>query len=185
MAATRTLTNMQGPTTATEPSAYQSMSSVYPNLTQTGAQASQNILANLRGELSPETINTIQDEAARFGITSGIPMSTLAGSRGLSRLGLTSQQVQEQGLQDFLNTLKSYAGTVTPTSGELISQELGRGNLQQQAANLAEQSYQFGKTFPEQQREFDIENYLRNQQFYAGLGPSYLSAMGSYLNYLS
>lgn len=176
---------MQGPTTATEPSAYQNMSSVYPNLSGISNQASQNILANLRGELSPETINTIQDEAARFGITSGIPMSTLAGSRGLSRLGLTSQQVQEQGLQDFLNTLKSYSGTVTPTTSDIVSR-YGIDTSAQTAANeLAQRAYQFGQTFPEQQREFDIENYLRNQQFYAGLGPSYLSAMGSYLNYLS
>lgn len=178
------LSNYQGSTTANQPNAYAGMASIYPNLGQTGAQASQNILANLKGELSPETINTIQDEAARFGVTSGMPLSTLAGSRGLSRLGLATQGVQEQGLQDFLNTLKGYAGTVTPTPGELISQQLGQGDLAQRAAQLAEQASQFGRSFPEQQREFDISQGLRNQQYYAGLGPSYLGAMGSYLNYL-
>ena len=121
------------PTSGTGTNAYANMEGVMPGLSNLGGQASQNILSELQGELSPGTVNAIQDESARFGLGAGISGSTLSGSRGLSRLGLTTEQMQGQGLQDYLNTLKGYSGTLTPTTGEDIQQGIAQDQLGEQA----------------------------------------------------
>lgn len=180
--------------------AYRNVSAIYPNLSESTGQASNNILHELQGELSPETINSIQDEAARFGILSGMPGSQFSGHRGLRNLGLTVQGTQGQGLQDFLNTLKGYSGTLTPSTGELFGRETALSGQQTQRdisgneigqrahefdltfpeqqrqfnETLANRQSEFGSTFGEGQRQFDISEYLRNLQ----------NNLGSYLDFL-
>jgi hypothetical protein len=77
---------------------------VLPNLgTATGA-ASDAVLSKLRGELSPATINSIHDAAARFGVTSGMPgfaPGSLTANRGVRDIGLATEAEEQQGLQDF------------------------------------------------------------------------------------
>lgn len=165
-------------------------STIYPNLSATQGQVASNTLARLRGELSPETLNTIQDTAARFGIGTGMPLggggNTVTGNFGRKLVGQTVEGLQSQGLQDYLNTLKSYSGALMPTTGETIGAETSRYGTDvgaRTAANaLGQQAYQFGLTFPESQRQFDITSGNQNEQFYAGLGQNYLN---SYLNFLS
>jgi len=181
---------------ANSPSTYQNnFSSLYPNLSATQGQVSANTLSQLRGELSPETLNSIQDSAARFGIGSGMPLggggSTIAGNYGRKLVGQTSQGLQSQGLQNYLNTLQGYSGTLMPTTGETIGAETSRyatdvgaatqrygidtgaktaaNSLGEQArqydTGLGWQKEQFGQTFPESQRQFDSSLSSQNRQF--------------------
>lgn len=157
--------------------AYGNMKALYPNLDDTKSQASANILNELKGQLSPETVNSIQDEAARFGVSSGMPLSGLAGNRGLKNLGLSVEQLQGQGLQDYLNSLKTYSGTLAPTTGEL-TQKYG---IDTSAATAAAGQGLDAARLAEQQREFDISHYLQNALQTGGLNQSYLN---TYMNLL-
>lgn len=84
------------------PDPFADLANLYPNLSGANAQVSRDVMSQLKGELSPETIAAIQDDAARFGITSGMPGSELAGRRGVRSLGLNVENLQNQGQQNFL-----------------------------------------------------------------------------------
>lgn len=101
------------PTPLTPPDPYSDLSKVYPNLSGTNAQLSSDVLSKLKGELSPATVNAIQDAAARFGITSGMPGSGLQWNKSLRDIGLTSEQVQQQGIQDYTNVVPTISRTQT------------------------------------------------------------------------
>lgn len=92
------------------PNRYEGVQSIYPNISGLTGGAGNIIQSEMAGELSPETINTIQDEAARFGLASGLPLSGLSGNRGLRSLGLSVEGRQRQGLQDY----GSFLGTLAP-----------------------------------------------------------------------
>ena len=95
------------------PNPYADLSKVYPNLGGANQQISQNVINELRGELSPETLNAIQNSAAAFGVTSGMPGSGLAVNRGARDLGLSVEQLQGKGLQDYLAAITGISGTQT------------------------------------------------------------------------
>lgn len=155
-------------------------STIYPNAGATQSTVAGNTLNRLRGELSPETLSAIQDHAARFGLGAGIPGSGVSNAYGRKLLGQTVEGLQSQGLQDYLNTLKTYSGTLMPTTGEQLGAETSRYGTDVGAATsrygedlsartaanaLGQQAYQFGLTFPESQRQFDVnteQNYLNN-----------------------
>ncbi len=67
------------------------------------------INSHIRGQLSPEELNAIQDENARFGIDSGMPGAGLNRNRGLRNLGLDTGRRQAQGLAEY-NALVPGAG---------------------------------------------------------------------------
>ena len=98
------------------PDPYKDLSGVLPNLSGLNAQAGQDVLGQLSGQLSPETINQLQDQAAQFGITSGMPGSNLAGRSGLKNLGLSVEGLQNQGLQNYNSLIPtvSHTQTVSP-----------------------------------------------------------------------
>lgn len=85
----------------------------FPGLEQSNAQLSQNIMSELSGELPPDVIAAIEDEAARFGITSGMPGSDLARRRGARNLGLSTLDLTRAGLQDYLNATAGISRTQT------------------------------------------------------------------------
>lgn len=182
--------NQTSPATTGTAPFYQNFSTLYPNLSATQGQVSENTLSRLRGELSPETLNAIQDTAARFGIASGMPLgsggNTITGNFGRKLVGQTVEGLQSQGLQDYLNTLQGYSGTLMPRTGEVLGAETSRYGVDvgaRTAGNaLSEQARQFNLTFPESVRQFDTLHGLQNQQFYAGLDRDYLN---SYLQFLS
>lgn len=89
------------------------LSAVYPNLTPQNAQISSNIMSELRGDLSPEAINSIRDQAANFGVSSGMPGSQLASYGGLRNLGIATHEMQRRGLQDYLAATSGIKGTQT------------------------------------------------------------------------
>lgn len=85
----------------------------YPNLSKTNAAASDAILSKLHGELSPDTIKQIQDAAAQFGVSSGMPGSGLAFNKSLRDIGLTSEQMKEEGIKDYNSIIPTISGTQT------------------------------------------------------------------------
>jgi hypothetical protein len=97
------------------------LAAIYPNLSAQTGQLSGNIMSELQGTLSPETINSIQDNAARFGVSMGSPGSPFAGAQGLKNLGLSVEQQQKGGLADYLNAITGISKTQT-VSPELQTQ---------------------------------------------------------------
>lgn len=88
-------------------SAYQETQAADPGLVGLGDQGNSVIKGQLEGKLSPETLNSLRDNAATFGVTSGMPGSQLSAYGGLRNLGLNVEQMQNQGLGNYLNALKS------------------------------------------------------------------------------
>ena len=88
-------------------SIYEESQKANPNLISQGASADSVIGNQLSGTLSPQTVNAIHDRSAEFGVSSGMPGSQFAGSMGLRNLGLTVENLQNQGLQNYLNSLKT------------------------------------------------------------------------------
>lgn len=95
------------------PNPFGDLSAIYPNLSGTNSQVSQNILNELTGQLSPSTINNIRNNAASFGVSSGMPGSQFQGYSGLANLGLTTEKLQGQGLSDYLNAITGINKTQT------------------------------------------------------------------------
>jgi hypothetical protein len=85
----------------------------YPGLSGTNAQLSANILSRLKGEIPMDVQNKIQDAGARFGVTSGMPGSGLANAGIARNLGLTSLDLQNQGVQQYNQTIPTISGTQT------------------------------------------------------------------------
>lgn len=93
------------------PDPFADLAALYPNLSQTNDQVSRNIMASLRGELSPETLAGIQNDAAAYGVTSGMPGSDLSFRRGITQKAGTREALQQQGLQQFLASLAGISKT--------------------------------------------------------------------------
>lgn len=101
------------PGSISNPNPFGDLSSIYPNLSGANSQISSNIMNELMGNLSPSTINNIRTQAANFGVTSGLPTSQFSGYQGLANLGLTTEKLQGQGLQDYLNAITGISKTQT------------------------------------------------------------------------
>lgn len=95
-----------------------------------------------------------RDAAAFFGVSAGVPGSDFARNRGYDMYRRDTEQRQQRGFDDFLNMLKTYSGTVMPTTGEALESNLGVQRLGQdraqrendlalQAAQLEMKSEQF------------------------------------------
>lgn len=101
------------------------------NLGALNSGASSSILSKLRGQLSPETQNMIQDASARFGIMSGMPGAGLQRARTARDLGRTSEDLQSQGVAELNPFLANTAHTQT------VSPETQIGLAEQNALNAA------------------------------------------------
>lgn len=124
-----------GPT-AVPPSTYQQAITAIPGLSGAGSKVSDLIMQELQGEISPEALRNMQDEAARFGITSGMPGSnaipgTLANNRNLLSNILTTRDIQAQGQRDYTNLLGAIGQQQTPQS---LAAGLSQSNAQLRAA---------------------------------------------------
>lgn len=101
------------PGDVSNPNPFGDLSSLYPNLSGANAQVSKNVMDELNGQLSPSTINNIRNQAASFGVSSGMPGSQFQGHQGLANLGLTTEKLQGQGLTDYLNAITGISKTQT------------------------------------------------------------------------
>lgn len=102
-----------------------------PGLPSLNSGASADILAELKGELSPDTQAAIQDASARFGVTSGMPGSGLVANRTARDFGLTSQQLQQQGLAHLNPFVANTAAT------QVLSPQLKTSIAETNALNAA------------------------------------------------
>jgi hypothetical protein len=99
------------------PNIFAQASGIVPNLEALAAQAGGVAGNELAGRLSPETMRSLQDEGAAWGVQAGMPGFTpgsLVQNRSLRSLGLTTEAMQRQGIQDFLSTLTGIGNTLTP-----------------------------------------------------------------------
>jgi len=95
------------------PDPHGDLASVFPNLDATDSAASSALLSKLEGHLSPDTIANIENIGATYGITSGMPGSDMGNNLTARDLGLTSEQLQQQGLADLPGTLGAVSSTQT------------------------------------------------------------------------
>lgn len=100
--------------TPVPPSTFTQTAGVYPGLARQAGQISSNVLSELEGALSPETMDSINQHAAEFGVTSGMPLSGFAANQGLRSLGLNVEATQHQGLQDYLSSLSGIGNAQLP-----------------------------------------------------------------------
>lgn len=95
------------------PDPFADLSGVYPGLKDTNTTAASAISKQLGGQLSPGTINLLQDQGAQWGVASGMPGSGLARSRTARDLGLTSEGLVNQGLSNYAKLISTISGTQT------------------------------------------------------------------------
>lgn len=101
------------PGDVSNPNPFGDLAALYPNLSNTNSTISSNIMNELNGQLSPSTINNIRNQAASFGVSSGLPGSNFSGYQGLANLGLTTEKLQGKGLTDYLNAITGISKTQT------------------------------------------------------------------------
>lgn len=136
-----------GPTAA-PPSIYEETSKVFPGLSSATGKVSQNVINELNGVLSPETLQNIQQHAAQLGIQTGMPGSDFGKYGQLRSIGLTTEGVQGQGLKDYLSALQGIGST--QLSPQLLA-ELSMNNAMLAAApNPAAAAFQMQQDFLKQ-----------------------------------
>lgn len=91
-------------------SIYQELQQNVPNYGALTTTATNNIGNELSGNINPQTLQMLQNQAGTRGITSGMPGSGLNFETLLGNEGLTSQNLQHQGLTDY-NTFTGTAGS--------------------------------------------------------------------------
>ena len=118
------------------PSTYSQTLGALPGLGAAGTQATSNIMNELQGQISPQALRNIQDAAARFGVSSGMPGSnaipgTLAMNANLLGNYRTTEQLQQQGQQDYRNLLGAVGQQqINPA----LAAEIAAANAQLRAA---------------------------------------------------
>lgn len=117
------------------PSTWQQLSGINPSFDQTSGILS-NIKSEIEGDLTPQQKKNIQDIAARFGVSSGMPGSnavpnSLAFNKTLRDVGLDTYAVQQQGQKDYLSLLQGVGGQQTPQG---LAAEIAAHNAQLKAA---------------------------------------------------
>ena len=105
-----------GPVSLPNPAA--ALAGQYPDLSKTNTVLSGDILSKLGGQLSPATIQQLQNASATFGVNNGMPGANatpgaLPYSMNLESLGLNSEQQQQQGIQDYNATIPTVSSTQT------------------------------------------------------------------------
>ncbi len=98
-----------GPT-GVPPSLYEQTTKALPGLATAGNLATNSILSQLQGDISPQAQKNMQDLYARFAVGSGMPGTnaipgTLANNAALLGNYRTTEQLQQQGLQNYANVL--------------------------------------------------------------------------------
>ncbi len=82
-------------------SVYDQLKQNVPNYGALTQSATSNIGGELNGQLSPQTMDTIQNSAATKGVAGGYGGSQFQDNNELANLGLTSEALQHQGLTDY------------------------------------------------------------------------------------
>lgn len=112
------------------------LNQAYPNLSGTNANVASALNSELTGQLSPQTIAAINDAAASFGVTSGMPGSGLAMNRFPRDIGLASEQLIQQGLGNYSSIIPAISATqtVNPSQQASLNAEINATNAVNAAA---------------------------------------------------
>lgn len=147
--------------TSAQPTSWTSSSSIInraiPNgggLTEMASNRIRSLLGGMPGTSTARRAN------AYFGGASGMPGSEFVRNRGFDLYNEQADARQQQGFQDLLSLI---ASTTAPT-------------LQQQGQDI--QQNQFGQNLGEQQRQFDLDYWLKRQQTKKLYGPNSLTVSG-------
>lgn len=102
------------------PSPASDLGAVYPGLQNQNKQIGNTISAQLGGKLSPETQMALQDYTSSWGASNGMPGSnalpgTIANYRGARDLGLATEKLQQQGIQNYGSIIPTISQTQTVT----------------------------------------------------------------------
>jgi len=89
------------------------LSNQFPRLSEANNNISGVINSELSGSLSPDTVDMIKNAGATWGVQSGMPGSQLNLNGTARNLGLTSQSIQRQGVQDYNSTIPTISRTQT------------------------------------------------------------------------
>lgn len=89
------------------------LASVLPGLSGLTGTASADILSNLSGILSPGTNTSLQNAAANFGVTSGMPGSGLDWNSLYGNIAGASTSQQALGEQQYNSLIPTVSGTQT------------------------------------------------------------------------
>ncbi len=93
------------------------LQSVLPGLTGTNQNLSTLINSELSGNISPSTMQQLQNTAANFGETSGMPFATAGNTLPLNNLlenvGITAEGQEAKGVSDYGNIIPTIAQTQT------------------------------------------------------------------------
>lgn len=95
------------------PNPYQDVGKVYPALPQTQNAVSSDILKELQGNLSPDTLATIQNQGAAWGVSMGMPGSGVNQSYDLESVAQASQAQQAQGAKAYQQTVPNTSQYLT------------------------------------------------------------------------
>lgn len=117
-------------------------------LTKMASERIKSLLGGMPGTSTSRRAN------AYFGGASGMPGSEFVRNRGFDLYNMQGEQRQQQGFQDLLALI---SGTTSPM-------------LQQQGQDI--QQSQFGQNLGEQQRQFDLDYWLKRQQTKKLYGPN-------------
>lgn len=108
--------------------------SILPGFAGLTGKATGNANAALSGNVPQDVVNNIQNQAAAWGVSSGMPgfgNQTLTSQQALKNLGLTSLGQQQTGQNDLLGLLGGYSGTVAPSVGQSLQNNQFYSNLAQ------------------------------------------------------
>lgn len=130
------------------------LSSVLPGLGSLNPKASSDILAELSGQVSPDTQAMIQNKAASFGTGSGMPGSGLAHNLNLRDLGLTSEGQIAQGVSDYSKLIPTVSGTQTVSPA--LQTEIANRNTNNAAAPVPAQAQSYAQQL--------FSKYLQNMR---------------------
>lgn len=95
------------------PNPFSDLSSVFPNLAPANASTSADIITQLQGQLSPETLNHLQDTAAQYGVASGMPGSGLQQNSYLASVAQAAQGLTTQGVSSYGSAVPTIKSTET------------------------------------------------------------------------
>jgi hypothetical protein len=92
------------------PSIWEQTLAANPAFSEMTASESDLIKSQQSGLLSPETLRNIGNYAAARGVSAGQPNSPLANLIGMNVVGTTTEQLQQQGSQNYLGFLGAVGG---------------------------------------------------------------------------
>lgn len=101
------------PGTLSLPNPSSDLSAAVPGLGSLNTAASNDILSNLGGKLSPGTVNALQNASATFGVASGMPGSGLSWNQLYGNIAGAANQEEALGLSQLNPYLSQTSGTQT------------------------------------------------------------------------